>query len=339
MQNIKVSIIIPVYNVEPYIERCIKSVLRQTYRNLEVILVDDCSPDRSMDLAKEYINKNLNENSDLQFLFLKHDHNRGLSAARNTGIDAATGEYVYFLDSDDEITEDCISVLVKPIGNDKFDCVIGNIVAIGSDDPYFQLRGEGIYNSTKSIANAYLQEKWYPMAWNKLCRISFLKEHCLFFKEGLIHEDELWSFQLACTLQTLFAVKKHTYIYYIRPNSIITGNSIKTRTVNLLKVLRGMYEFQEANQLYFKEVDYIENNFMKSVFYWLRKDHNSLMSIYMKFRNADVRSLATKRRIYNTAKERILHFDLFFPALLGFCYKYLLWRVRILKEKECIPFC
>jgi glycosyltransferase involved in cell wall biosynthesis len=95
-EEMKVSIIIPVYKVEAYIVRCIESVLRQTYRNLEVILVDDCTPDRSVELAKEYIEQSP-LSKDLQFVYLKHDHNRGLSAARNTGMDAATGEYIYFL--------------------------------------------------------------------------------------------------------------------------------------------------------------------------------------------------------------------------------------------------
>ena len=97
----KVSIIIPIYKVESYIERCITSVLRQTYRNLEVILVDDCTPDSSMEIAKAVINEN--QNCGMNFVFLKHDHNFGLSAARNTGINAATGDYLFFLDSDDEL--------------------------------------------------------------------------------------------------------------------------------------------------------------------------------------------------------------------------------------------
>ena len=108
----RVSIIIPVYNVEPYIERCIESVLCQTYRELEVILVDDSSPDCSMDLARKCID-NSNRNK-LDIIHLRHDHNLGLSAARNTGIEAATGDYLFFLDSDDWITDNCISLLVQP---------------------------------------------------------------------------------------------------------------------------------------------------------------------------------------------------------------------------------
>lgn len=337
MQNLMVSIIIPIFKVEPYIVRCIESVLHQTYRNLEVILVDDCTPDRSMELAKESIEKSP-LSGDLTFRYLKHDYNRGLSAARNTGIDTATGEYVYFLDSDDEITENCIETLAEPLDNNKYDCVIGDIIAKGTKDPYFQVRGQGLYRGTEEIIQAYLREDWYPMAWNKLCRLSFLKDNSLYFEEGLIHEDELWSFQLACTLRTIYAVTRPTYIYYIRPNSITSANTTPQRIANYLKVLKGMYEFQEENHLLLKEVNDMELKFLKATFRWLQKEHHSLLSIYLKFRNADVRSLAIKREIYKTSKEKLMNFDLFLPSLLGFCFKYLLWKVRMLKRGVLIPF-
>ena len=108
----KVSIIIPVYNVSPYIERCIKSVMNQTYQDIECILVNDASPDDSIDIAKLLIE---NYDGPIQFQILSHGHNRGLSAARNTGIDASTGDYLYFLDSDDEITPDCIKLLMDEV--------------------------------------------------------------------------------------------------------------------------------------------------------------------------------------------------------------------------------
>ena len=78
--------------------------------------------------------------------------------------------------------------------------------------------------------------------------------------------------------------------------------------------------------------------FLKSIFHWLQKDHYSLLCIYLKFRKADVRSWATKRGIYKTAKEKMMNFDLFLPPLLGFCYKYLLWRIRVLKRGGLVSF-
>ena len=337
MQSILVSIIIPIYKVEPYVERCIDSVLSQTYHNLEVILVDDCTPDRSMELAKEYVAKSPLA-KDLSFIYLQHEHNRGLSAARNTGIDAAQGDYLYFLDCDDEITGDCIASLVKQLEIDDYDCVIGNLVAKGTDHPYFKFQMGAIFKGTEEILQSYLSGKWYPMAQNKLCRLSFLKKHSLYFEEGLIHEDELWSFQLACTLQTLCTVNHVSYIYYIRPNSIMTGNTIEKKILNCLKVLNRMYVFQEKNQLSFKEIGYLECNFANTIYNLLGQNHCSPIKRYIKIRSIDVRSLRTIFKMFKSAKDRIRNFDLVLPVFLGFCYKYMLWKFRAYWKKGYVPF-
>ena len=120
---LKVSIIIPVYNVAPYIGDCLQSVMRQTYAgSMECLLVDDCGEDDSMAIVERMIaeynanlNANLNEGGGIQFRILHHERNRGLSAARNTGTFAAVGEYLYYLDSDDEITDDCIEKLMQRV--------------------------------------------------------------------------------------------------------------------------------------------------------------------------------------------------------------------------------
>ncbi len=107
-KEIKVSIIIPVYNVAAYVEECIQSVLNQDYENIEIIIVDDCGTDNSMELVRKMI-----AGTSKEIHILKHDHNRGFAAGRNTGIKNAVGNYIYFLDSDDYIEPDCISRLVK----------------------------------------------------------------------------------------------------------------------------------------------------------------------------------------------------------------------------------
>ena len=109
---VRISIIVPIYNVEPYIERCLRSVMIQTYSNIECILVDDCTLDNSMKICDCLLGNYIGP---IEFKVLHHDHNRGLSAARNTGTDAATGEYIFYLDSDDEITPDSISLMVAEV--------------------------------------------------------------------------------------------------------------------------------------------------------------------------------------------------------------------------------
>lgn len=100
-----ISIVVPVYNVSLYVERCVRSVMAQTYPVLECILVDDASPDDSIAKCEKLIAA---YDGAISFVVLHHERNRGLSAARNTGTDAAQGDYIYYLDSDDEITPDCI---------------------------------------------------------------------------------------------------------------------------------------------------------------------------------------------------------------------------------------
>lgn len=218
----KVSIIIPVYNVAPYIEACLQSVFSQTYKDIEVIIIDDCGTDNSMEIVKKIVST---YKGTFSIKILHHDQNKGLSSARNTGIRNATGEYIYFLDSDDTITTNCITLLSKPIlkGN-HFDFIIADYQVIGSEKVYPPLQiNKNEINNHPEILNSYCQKEWYPMAVNKLVNKNFILSNSLFFKDGLLHEDELWSFQLALYAQSMYVIKDKTYYYYIRNNSITTN--------------------------------------------------------------------------------------------------------------------
>ena len=147
----KVSIVIPVYNVEPYIEECLQSVMRQTYLGMmECILVDDCGTDNSMGIAEQLIEA---YNGPIDFKVLHHEHNRGVSAARNTGIDAACGEYIFFLDSDDWISDDCIERLTQPLEFEKYDFVVGHYERDGGD--WLVSYPEGEYHNYGLRRNGY----------------------------------------------------------------------------------------------------------------------------------------------------------------------------------------
>ena len=121
-----VSIIIPIYNVEKYVAECLNSVISQTYDHskIECIIVDDCTPDLSMVIVDEIIGK---YNGEIVFNIIRHEHNQGLSAARNTGIEAATGDYLYFIDSDDYIYPKSLELLLNASKEyNKPDVVVGN---------------------------------------------------------------------------------------------------------------------------------------------------------------------------------------------------------------------
>ncbi|WP_118194503.1 glycosyltransferase family 2 protein [Albibacterium indicum] len=240
----KVSIIIPVFQVADFIERSLTSALNQSYGNIEVILVDDCGTDNSMALARSVLDKHPRGSS---ASIVVHEKNRGLSAARNTGVVHATGDYVYFLDSDDEITNNCIELMMEPIGESDLDFVIADYEVAGSDIPYPPLRlARGPLRSDERILLSYLNEDWYMMAWNKLVNRDFLLANNLTFKEGLIHEDNLWSFQLACLAESAFVISDSTYIYHIQDESITQKPSLKNFK-SYLRIIDNMQEFVDKD--------------------------------------------------------------------------------------------
>lgn len=217
----KVSLIVPVYKVEPYIERCLASIVAQTYPHIECILIDDASPDHSVELAKHYL-----KNQGKAYTILHQPANKGLSAARNTGIDAASGDYLYFLDSDDEIAPNAIERLVTLALQTQAEITVGqNVVARedGTMKHIFPISAKtDIIESTAAILRALNTGAYPVMACDKLISTSFLKTHDLYFEPGLLSEDELWSFQCALNLNKIAFLKGgDTYLYYFRFGSII----------------------------------------------------------------------------------------------------------------------
>ena len=244
----KISIIVPVYNVAPYIAACLQSVMHQTCQDaLECILVDDCGTDNSMEVVGEMLQS---YEGPVGFRVVHHTQNRGLSAARNTGMAEATGDYVYFLDSDDEIAPDCIQRLATPLQQEAFDMVVGECRIEGGSIPGVALRlPGGTILRGKEILHAYRLQQWYMMSVNKLYRLDFLRHNALQFKEGILHEDELWSFQLACLAQSMTIISAETYIYKLRQGSI-TEHTLSPRHITSLNtILAEMSSFTQTHAL------------------------------------------------------------------------------------------
>ncbi len=269
----KVSIIIPIYNVEQYVGRCIKSVLNQSYPDIEVLLIDDCSPDGSMQVA---LNTVANHPRKDCVRTIRHSHNQGLSCSRNTGIDAATGDYLYFLDSDDYISTDAIELLATQALQYGADFAIGNYTVVGSNrrPPRLEIP-TGIVTGNEEIMRLFYREQWYVMAWNKLVKTSFIKRHKLYFEPGIVHEDDPWSFKIATVAQSMAVVNKPTLFYDMREGSI-TAKSSQWKLQCRIKVLGILHDyltahpevqtdlsistFEKFKWLYFRFVYYLGNN-------------------------------------------------------------------------------
>lgn len=270
----KVSIIIPVYNVSKYIERCLLSALNQTWKDLEIILVDDCTPDDSIEIAKRIAGAHVRGEI---VTFLKHEKNRGLSAARNTGIASAHGDYVYFLDSDDYLSDDSIKLLSESAMKYTADVVVGNYQVTGAERwaPPLQL-DSGVLLQNALILSSYVRHEWYVMAWNKLVNRVYLLDNKLEFQEGIVHEDDLWSFKVACTAQTMSVVNLATYYYFMQPDSIMRAPSLRNlecrvavigymydyiRSSSLLCMNRSVYLVYESSKIaYFDRILYFTND-------------------------------------------------------------------------------
>nr|WP_319271818.1 glycosyltransferase family 2 protein [uncultured Draconibacterium sp.] len=228
----KISIIIPVYNVEDYIERCFESVKNQSYSSIECIFVDDCSPDNSIQILQKLIATYIGK---IEFQLVSHKINKGLSEARNTGTEYAKGEYIYYLDSDDEITSNCIEELYKLVRKyPKIDVVQGNTQTIPQPNRNNDWRNislkdfpEYVNNSSWIKQRCFKHPKIPVNAWNKLVRKDFILDNSLFFRPGIIHEDVHWMFYVTKHIHSIAFTETYSYIHYIVPNSIMRSNNRK----------------------------------------------------------------------------------------------------------------
>ena len=296
----KVSLIIPVYNTAPYIERCLYSVLRQSYDNIEIILVDDHGTDNSMVLATRLLETPSGENAQpiasavdhsgepradhsgesraehnslrradhsgesradvpRSLQILHHTENRGLSAARNTGLDAATGDYVFFLDSDDELPPRAIENLVRTAelySHPHLVCGCVEVLPHTNNALNINEKLPDYIEGNESSSRTILRRHIPLMACNKLVNREFLQANELYFKEGLIHEDNLWSFQMAGLIHNIAITRQITYLYHlnkkgltlerITPQRLESIKTILTTQIDMLAQERPLRTLQQA---------------------------------------------------------------------------------------------
>ena len=212
----KISIIIPVYKVEQYLEACVDSILKQTYHNLEVILVDDGSPDRCGEICDRYAKQD-------ERVKVIHKANAGVARARNDGIEAATGDYISFIDSDDWIAENAYEVLYKGLKEQDADCAVGGCVTVIDSDGMLEYkeRGKGTYgtiSAEEAMKNVLLNGS---AVWNRLFKREVFKE--VRFPLDRINDDEVVALHAYAECKKIVFLDADTYYYRIRSNSITTS--------------------------------------------------------------------------------------------------------------------
>lgn len=221
MNNPKISIIVPVYNVEQYIRECFDSIAAQTYKGeLECIFVNDCGQDKSVDVVEKMMEA---YQGNIDFQLIHHEYNKGLSGARNTGIINATGEYLYFLDSDDTITVDCIEKLVELAEKYPNAEVVQGSANAKTDWLIIKQDLVPEYSDDFAWIRKTLLKRILPMtAWNKLVTRQFVLSHDLYFVDGMLHEDEVWNFMLAKYVHHIAMCFVPTYNYRDNDSGIMS---------------------------------------------------------------------------------------------------------------------
>lgn len=225
----KISVIVPIYKVEDYLHRCVDSIINQTYTNLEIILVDDGSPDNCSRICDEYAKKD----SRIRVI---HKKNGGLSDARNAGIDIATGEYIMFIDSDDFVDREMMKSMMRNMIHNNVDMVVCNIKYIYEDKEVVK------YNQADRILDRYEAMEEYlrdgvvqAVAWNKLYKKSLISD--MRYKVGKTNEDEFFTYKVVDKTDKIYYNSRPFYNYIQRDSSIMGKYSI-----NRLDGVEASYE-------------------------------------------------------------------------------------------------
>lgn len=219
---LSISVIIPIYNVEHYVRRCLESVMAQDTAEAEIecIIVDDCGTDHSMGIVRDTI---ASYKGPVRFRLIQHEENRGLSAARNTGVKHSKADYIIFIDSDDYLMPDSIRYFVDNLKmHPSADMVMGNVRnEKGGNLLMNHIQEPCLLCNPDYFYRSILQLRIYLYAWNKLIRRSLLIENQVFFIEGILYEDQSWSYSLAAHLSSILLLPKVTYVYEYNQSSIV----------------------------------------------------------------------------------------------------------------------
>ncbi len=270
--NVKVSVIVPIYNVEKYIRECVESVLKQTLKEIEIICVNDGTPDGSMSIVEELSKAD-------ERIVIVNKENRGLSSARNAGLQHAKGEFIHFLDSDDYLIPEALEELYGYVKEKRLDNIYFDAhsffeteeihQAQKSYETYYQRNAsyDSVYSGTEIFVEMRKNKDFKPSACLQMPKRSLLLENQISFYEGILHEDNLFSLQVVSVEKRVMHVKKDYYMRRVHENSIMTTG----------KGIRNAYGYFVCNQeiLRFMENKVMSDEFMEFMEEYLINLHYS----------------------------------------------------------------
>lgn len=232
-----VSVIVPCYKVEKYIHKCVDSIISQTYKNLEIWLIDDGSPDNCGKICDDYAKKD-------QRIIVIHKPNGGLSDARNVAIEKATGEYITFVDSDDWLSNDAIEVMVSTMYASEAEIVVSNFnfVSEKNNDSRIAFRMKkqiASYTSKESLIDLFYQRNMETGAWGKLYNSGLWKD--LRFPVGRIFEDIPTIYKTFFRAKKIVVISSSLYNYLLRDTSIM-GESFNPKKMDAIYCSKAMLD-------------------------------------------------------------------------------------------------
>lgn len=236
MKKVKVSVIVPVYNVEAYLEKCLDTLGRQTLKEIEIIVVNDESPDNSQEIIDKYQKKY----KTIQGYIKK---NGGVSDARNFGISKATGEYIAFVDGDDYVELDMYEKMYKKATSGNFDIVVCDLNYV-YEDKIVRVSSK-IETDTTNIKQTYVN--MYPCVWNKIYKRKLFNNN-VEFKKGVWFEDVEFLYKIFPYIKTIGVVKEPLNQYVQRQGSIT--KTFDKRLYNYIDNFNGLIEYYQQNNLY-----------------------------------------------------------------------------------------
>ncbi|MDF3265839.1 glycosyltransferase [Lactiplantibacillus plantarum] len=250
--NIKVCVIVPIYNVEKYIERCLMSLANQTLKNIKIILVDDGSTDSSGRIAEKYADKYNN-------MIYLNKKNGGLSDARNFGLRHAEGEYIGFVDSDDYVEPDMFEKMYDLSNNGEKKIIECNFI------------WEYPNKKKNDLIHSYTSKKDYLIngrveAWNKIYKLSWLRKSRIIFPTGLLYEDLNFFFKLIPYLENIddIAIAKDYLIHYVQNDNTIT-NSETIKISHIVPIYEDIFNFYKELNVYNKYYYELEYKFCRNL--------------------------------------------------------------------------
>ncbi len=261
--NPEISVVIPIYNTEIYISECLESVINQTFKNIEIICIDDCTNDKSVKIVEKYMN------TDERIKLVRHSENLGLAESRNTGINHSSGKYIFFLDSDDYILPDILEKLYKKIQEDNSDVVCSRYKAFTLETEQLFLQRVDEYNKyfviplkfqTLQVTMDNFCSFYDPIlhvAWGRLYKNEFIKKNNItFIHKNIVCEDEGFFIKVFVNFPKLSFIDDVGVMYRIRKNSIISQTN---------KIMPKKKKLKQVKIVINDALEYIKNKYDKKM--------------------------------------------------------------------------